>query len=104
MFITDIFPPWWDFVMVGMCWQAIITNIWIIITIIKIIVVSLLINSWNNLSKQLSSLVKGWVEGCVARKKRLTISTASRDKSVFMYEHAHGNVHIFVHTSDKGEE
>ena len=24
MFITDIFPPWWDFVMVGICRQAII--------------------------------------------------------------------------------
>ena len=22
IFITDKFPPWWDFVMVGMCWQV----------------------------------------------------------------------------------
>ena len=29
--ITDTFPPWWDFVMVGICWQAIIISIIVII-------------------------------------------------------------------------
>ena len=75
----------------------------LIIIINNMTIVSFLINaspSWNNMSKQLSSLVKGWVGWWVACKKRLTISTASRDKSVRMYEHALPNVHIFVHREE----
>ncbi len=32
--ITDIFPPWWDFVMVGICRQAIVIIIIVVVIII----------------------------------------------------------------------
>ena len=50
LFITDKFPPWWGFVMVGMCWVttiiiiiAIITITIIIIIIIAIIIIAIII-------------------------------------------------------------
>ena len=41
MAINDKFPPWWDFVMVGICRKAIIIIIFIIIIIIVIFVISI---------------------------------------------------------------
>ena len=35
--ITDISPPWWDFVMVGICWVTIIMIVMIIVIMILLI-------------------------------------------------------------------
>ena len=35
--ITDISPPWWDFVMVGICWVTIIMIVMIIVSMILLI-------------------------------------------------------------------
>ena len=41
IFITDKFPPWWVFVMVGICWVTILIIIIIIIILIPIVIINL---------------------------------------------------------------
>ena len=36
IFITDKFPPWWVFVMVGICWVTIIIIIIVVILVMMI--------------------------------------------------------------------
>ena len=43
MAINDKFPPWWDFVMVGITWVTIIIPI-VIIIVINIIIVIIIVN------------------------------------------------------------